>query len=36
MSIFYVDASAWVKYYVEEAGSDWMEQFWERRFVCQF
>jgi predicted nucleic acid-binding protein len=34
MSIFYLDASAWVKYYVEEPGSDWVEQFWEQQLPC--
>lgn len=28
MSLHYLDASAWVKCYVEEIGSDWMRRFW--------
>jgi uncharacterized protein len=36
MSIFYLDASAWVKYYVNEPGSDWMDRLWEQQpaFAC--
>lgn len=34
MSIFYVDASAWVKYYIDEPGSDWIERFWEKQRTC--
>lgn len=30
MSVFYLDTSAWVKYYTVESGSDWMERFWQR------
>jgi len=32
MSLYYLDASAWVKRYVEEVGSDWMRRFWRGRF----
>jgi predicted nucleic acid-binding protein len=28
MNVFYLDASAWVKLYVNEAGSQWIEDFW--------
>ncbi|HPD29550.1 MAG TPA: type II toxin-antitoxin system VapC family toxin [Phycisphaerae bacterium] len=31
MSLYYLDASAWVKCYVREAGSDWMRGFWDLR-----
>jgi predicted nucleic acid-binding protein len=34
MSIFYLDSSAWVKYYVSESGSQWIERFWSLRPPC--
>jgi predicted nucleic acid-binding protein len=34
MTLFYLDASAWVKYYVVEAGSVWIDRFWNLRAPC--
>jgi predicted nucleic acid-binding protein len=31
MTLFYLDASAWVEYYVVETGSDWLDGFWNLR-----
>lgn len=31
MTVYYLDASAWVKRHVEETGSDWMRRFWRER-----
>jgi hypothetical protein len=33
MSVFYIDASDWVKYYTTEQGSAWIDQFWQRQPV---
>ena len=32
--IYYLDASAWVKYYVREESSLWMEEFWRKSPAC--
>lgn len=32
--IFYLDASAWVKYFVREESSLWMEEFWQKNPAC--
>lgn len=36
MSVYYLDASVWVKRHVEEAGSDWVSRFWGQQpsLVC--
>ena len=33
MSIFYLDASAWVKRYEQEAGTDWVNSLWQSGWV---
>ena len=32
--IYYLDASAWVKYYVREGSSPWVEAFWDKTPMC--
>jgi len=34
MTVFYLDSSAWVKYYVVEAGTGWIDRFWNLRPPC--
>jgi hypothetical protein len=31
MTVFYMDASAWVKWHIVEEGSEWVERFWTAR-----